>query len=320
MGKRRVRCLKALGYSDIIGFDLRADRRTEAAEKYGIATTGDWAAAAAQRVDAWIISTPPDTHSGYGLQAVGAGAAFFTEANVDEPETPQLIVRLEQTGIVGAPSCTMRYHAGPRAIKAAVADGRIGKPLAFTYHSGQYLPDWHPWESYTDFYVSKKQTGACREIVPFELSWLVDVFGEVRDLRCLKAKVTDLRTDIDDVYQVLASFDGTIGHLMVDVVAQPAVRQFRLLGSEGTLVWDQTARTVAIWTAVTQTWETTLLTAGTIEPGYAHSEEEPYVAEMADFVAAVRGERPWPYSYADDGRVLALLLRAERDSAEALVS
>jgi len=319
MGKRRVRCLKHLGFDDVLGFDLREDRRTEAAERYGIATTGDWTAALAERVDAWIISTPPDSHSAYGLQAIGAGAAFFTEANVDEPETPELIARLEETGIVGAPSCTMRYYAGPREIKAAVTSGRIGKPLAFTYHSGQYLPDWHPWENYTDFYVSKKQTGACREIVPFELSWLIDAFGEVRDLRCLKGKVTELQTDIDDVYQLLVSFDGVIGHMMVDVVARPAVRLFRLLGSEGTLVWDHTAATIAVWSTQAGTWETTSLAQGTIEPGYIHG-EEPYIAEIADFVAAVRGERPWPYSYAADEHVLGLLLRAERDAAEVLVS
>jgi predicted dehydrogenase len=319
MGKRRVRCLKRLGFDDITGFDPRADRRAEAAEKYGIATTGDWGAAKSQAFDAWIISTPPDTHAGLGLQALACGAAFFTEANVDEPETHELMARLEATGIVGAPSCTMRYYPGPRAIKAAVENGRIGKPLAFTYQSGQYLPDWHPWESYTDFYVSKKHTGACREIVPFELSWLIDVFGDARELRCLKGKVTDLATDIDDVYQVLARFDGVIGHLMVDVVARPAVRQFRLLGSEGTLVWDHGAGTVAVWTTQTQAWETTSLAPGTIEPGYIHG-EEPYIAEIADFVAAVRGERPWPYSYADDERVLALLLQAERDAGEVLVS
>jgi len=36
MGKRRVRNLQALGMENIIGFDPRADRRAEAAEKYGI--------------------------------------------------------------------------------------------------------------------------------------------------------------------------------------------------------------------------------------------------------------------------------------------
>ena len=34
MGKRRVRCLQALGYRDVNGFDSRADRRKEAQERY----------------------------------------------------------------------------------------------------------------------------------------------------------------------------------------------------------------------------------------------------------------------------------------------
>ena len=40
MGKRRVRNLQALGYRNIIGFDMREDRRKEAKEKYGIQTVG----------------------------------------------------------------------------------------------------------------------------------------------------------------------------------------------------------------------------------------------------------------------------------------
>jgi predicted dehydrogenase len=314
MGKRRIRCLKRLGFDEIVGFDPREDRCLEARQRYDVATISDWGQAAQEKVDAWIVSTPPDTHASYGLQAVDRGIPFFTEANVDEPEMPELVARLRDTGTLGAPSCTMRYYPGPQTIKAALAGRKIGKPLAFTYHSGQYLPDWHPWESYKDFYVSKRQTGACREIVPFELSWLTDLFGDVRELRCLKAKVTDLEADIDDIYQVLMEFDdGVMGHMMVDVIAQPAVRLFRLLGSEGTLVWDHTAGTIAVWTKRSGAWETTSLNPGSIEPGYIHA-EEPYIAEMGDFVAAVRRERPWPHSYAEEQRVIALLLEADRST------
>jgi hypothetical protein len=35
---------------------------------------------------------------------------------------------------------------------------------------------------------------------------------------------------------------------------------------------------------------------------------------MDDFVAACRGERPWPYSFEDDEVVLDLLVRAEKSS------
>ena len=40
MGKRRIRNLRALGLSEIAGFDPRVDRRQEASEKYSIQAFG----------------------------------------------------------------------------------------------------------------------------------------------------------------------------------------------------------------------------------------------------------------------------------------
>ncbi|EWY42508.1 oxidoreductase [Skermanella stibiiresistens SB22] len=316
MGKRRIRCLKSLGFETIVGYDPRADRRTEAAERYGVEKIADWAAAAALPVDAWIISTPPDTHVDYALRATERGIAFFTEANVTDPRSGELIRRVAEAGTVGAPSCTMRYFKGPLRIKELVAAGVIGRPLIFTYQCGQYLPDWHPWESYKDFYVSKRETGACREIVPFELAWLTDVFGEVETLSCLKDKVGDIDCDIDDVYQMLLRFrTRVVGHLLVDVIARPAVRCFRLNGTEGTIEWDHTLNRLRVFRASENAWTDEALTDATVERGYIHA-EEPYVAEMADFVAAVRRERPWPFPLTDDERVLDLLVRAEASSLD----
>jgi predicted dehydrogenase len=314
MGKRRVRNLLRLGHTDITGYDPREDRRAEAAEKYDIETTADLDAALAAPADAWIISTPPDTHAAYGLRAADRGIAFFAEAGVADPQIETLIDRLGETGTVGAASCTMRYYGGPKTIKSLIADGSIGRPLSFVYQSGQYLPDWHPWESYKDFYVSNPATGACREIVPFELAWLTDIFGSVTSLAAMRAKLSDLDADIDDIYQLLLRFDdGVLGHMTVDVLARPAVRELRLLGTEGTIEWDHTANRIRVWRAATGTWEEISLDPGSVEAGYIHS-EEPYVAEMSDFVAAVEGKREWPYSFAEDEKILALLVAAERDS------
>jgi predicted dehydrogenase len=311
MGKRRVRCLKRLGVTDITGFDPRADRREEAGAKYGIATLGDWEEAKALPADCWIVSTPPDTHVGYGLEAVGRGISFFTEANVTDARMAELSARLAESQVVGAPSCTMRYYPGPRRIKALVESGAIGRALAFTYQSGQYLPDWHPWESYKEFYASKRATGACREIVPFELCWLAELFGPVASLSCMKDRLGDLDADIDDIYQLLLRFESkVIGHLMVDVMARPAVRLFRLLGTAGTIEWDQSVKRLRCFGADDGSWREFSLDGGAVEPGYIHA-EEPYVEETQAFLAAVRRERPWPYPFAEDERILRLLERAE---------
>ena len=65
MGKRRIRCLKTLGYkiNDIAGFDVREDRRKETEQKDGIKTYSDIEnALEAEKPSAFVISVPPDFH------------------------------------------------------------------------------------------------------------------------------------------------------------------------------------------------------------------------------------------------------------------
>lgn len=316
MGKRRVRNMLALGVTDIQGFDVREDRRQEAAGKYGIRTTGDIDAAVAEKPDAIVISTPPDWHVVYALKAVSAGVPFFSEAGVPDAKLPELHARMRDTGVIGMPSSTMRFFQGPRRLKAIVRDGLIGRPQAWVYQSGQYLPDWHPWESIQSFYVSNPVTGACREIVPFELVWLVDVFGPVASVTAQRAKISDLPVTIDDIYQLQMRHQaGTFGQLTVDVLARTPVRHIRITGSEGVAEWDAMAKTIRVFRAADGDWAEEGLNAGNVETGYVNP-EEPYIEEMREFVDCVTRKRQPSFAYADDQAVLDVLVAAERSADE----
>ena len=48
----------------------------------------------------------------------------------------------------------------------------FSRPVNYIYHIGQYLPDWHPWENYKNFFVGDKRTGGVREIFGIDLPWL----------------------------------------------------------------------------------------------------------------------------------------------------
>ncbi len=319
MGKRRVRNLKHLGAGEVIGFDPRLDRRAEAAEKYGIHTVATIDEGFALQPDAVVISTPPDLHMPYALEAARRGVHFFTEASVVDDGIDELLaICASQPGLVGVPSCTMRYYPGPRQIEALVRAGEIGEVRSFVYQTGQWLPDWHPWKDHRTFYVSKRITGACREIVPFELTWLTNLFGNVAAVQAYTAKLSDLEADIDDIYQCLFQFDsGVAGFLQMDVLARTPVRHFRLLGSEGTIEWEASSNEVRIFRVSTGEWERFSLKRGTVEANYAEwAAEEPYINEMRDFVAAIHGERPYGYTYAEDGVILRVMEAAETSSAE----
>src|SRR3546814_20822112 len=98
------------------------------------------------------------------------------------------------------------YFPGPRKVKEIMQAQRLGRVLNVNYQAGQYLPDWHPWEPIGSYYVSRRETGGGREIVPFELTWLNDLFGSPTPLACVKAKLTDMSADIADIYHCLLAY------------------------------------------------------------------------------------------------------------------
>jgi predicted dehydrogenase len=201
-------------------------------------------------------------------------------------------------------------------IKELVEHDAVGTPLSFTYHSGQYLPDWHPWEDYRSYYVAKRATGACREIVPFELIWLTWVLGDVETVSCFRGKLSALDADIDDTYQLLLRFKrGILGHMLVDVVSRVPYRTYRLLGEEGVIDWVWSEKKVRVFKADSRTWTEYSEPAGIAERGYLAAEDM-YIEEMRQFVEAVQGVRDYPYTLAEDKRVLDLLRAAEQSSVE----
>ena len=316
MGKRRVRNLQALGFKDVAGFDLRADRLAQADEKLGIEVFGSYALALKSfRPSVFIISTSPEHHMTYAFDAFERGISCFIEASVVEADKIlELHARCQGKDIVMAPSCTMRYFAGPKKIKEIVLSGAIGKVLNLNYQTGQYLPDWHPWEKVEDFYVSKPETGGCREIVPFELTWLNDLLGKPTPRACIKSKLTDMNVAIDDIYHCLLEYPGNVlANITVEVISRPvATRQLRLLGSEGEIVFSTDDNTVRYITTAEKKWHVSDLGSGTVEFGYINP-EEPYIMEMKDFTDAVSqfDGSLFPNCLVDDYNVLQTLYQLE---------
>ncbi len=248
----------------------------------------------------------------YAFEAASLKNHFFTEANVSSAGMEDLIDVIKSQKIIGVPSCTMRYFDGVKKIKQMIINGDIGAPLYFNYHWGQYLPTWHIYERYQDFYVSNRETGAGREIVPFELEWIVDIFGFPSKVSCLKGKMSNLDADIDDIYQLQMLFKNkVIGSLTVDVFSQPAVNHIRIIGSNGTIEFDQHQKKIRIYNASSQEWLDVPISEGNVESGYIYS-EDPYIEEIGDFIGEILEKNKYPYTFLDDIKVLNILKRAEQ--------
>jgi predicted dehydrogenase len=316
MGKRRIRNLQYLGENDIIGFDTKKDRIQETEKKYKIPVYDDINKALAEDPDALVISTPPNYHIEYELLAAQHGIHFFCEAGVMTDQTDELIRLRKKKKIVAAPSATWRFNESIRTIKKLVDDGKIGRVSSLTYHMGQYLPDWHPWESIATFYVGQRQTSATREMIPFEMEWITWIFGDVKTISCLKGKTSDLPVNIDDVYQVIFEFEsGVLGHLLVEVISRTPTRIFRVVGDRGTIEWDWLQDVVRLYDSKKKKWLEFREKKGFKEKGYV-AKENMYIEEMKNFINAINGKEPYIYSLEDDLRILRLLESSELSSDE----
>lgn len=322
MGKRRIRCLQTLGVKDIVGFDLSPARVNEAKEKYGVPCSTVWKEAFEKnQPQAFIISVPPAMHHVYIRQAMDLSIHFFVEASVVDTGLSEFVDRLKVTNLVAAPSATLYFHPAIQLIKQIVQSGELGKLSNILLHSGQYLPDWHTYESVADYYVSNPATSGGREIVPFELSWFLRVFGWPSMVSANYRKTIEISGAeyIDDTYNILLDYRNYLAVVTVDVVSRYATRRLVVNGSEKQLVWSWDENCVKVFDPVKGNWEVLDYSPGTAEAGYnANIGEKMYVDEIANFLGAIDGREPFFNTLAEDHSVLKLLYAAERsDSSSA---
>jgi predicted dehydrogenase len=315
MGKRRIRCLQALGYRNVSGFDSREDRRKEAEKLYSIRTFDSIEAAIKETAPhALIVSVPPDAHHVFMKIAVQQRIHFFVEASVVDTDMDAIRRDVDKAGIVGAPSATLRFHPGIRKIGELVKTGALGKVSNVLYHCGQYLPDWHTYEKVSEYYVSNPATGGAREIVPFELTWITDIFGLPRKVfgnvrRTIRIPGAE---KIDDTYNCLLDYGDLLATITIDVVSRSATRRLTINGDARQLRWDWNKNAVDLFDPAKGEWESLSYEVQKAAAGYnPNIGEQMYIDELRTFIEATQGKGKWVNSIADDHTVLKLLYAIE---------
>jgi predicted dehydrogenase len=250
----------------------------------------------------------------YLTQAVMHKKPVFVEASVILSGLQEISTLAKKNNVLIAPSCTLRYHPAIKIIKEIVRNKDYGKITNFVYHSGQYLPDWHPWERVTEYYVSKKETGGGREIVPFELTWIVDIFGLPKRITGFYGRTMDVGAKIDDTYAISLDFNGMYGLLLVDVVSRYATRRLTINIENAQIVWKWDDQCVWVYDADKKKWNEKQYSRGTSAEGYnSNIIEDMYIEEIQAFINAIKGTGVFSNSLDDDIAVLKQLYKMEKE-------
>ena len=312
MGKRRIRLLKGIDPTiEIIGVDTWDERRAQV-EEMGHKTFTSIADAAAEKPDVAFVCTAPLSHYAILKELLTYKINSFTELNLVKDGYEELMELAKANNTVLFLSSTMLYRGEINFILDEVK--KFEKPISYIYHIGQYLPDWHPWESYKNFFVGNKRTNGCREIFGIEMPWLIEAFGKVTDVYSVSNKVTDLDIDFDDRYFVTLTHEsGARGVLSVDVVCPKAVRNLEVYGEGLHLFWEGNPK--ALWKFNNETKEKEFInTYVTFEHDSRYSDnivENAYVDEMQNFLNVVKGTETAKYSFEKDLYTISVMDKIE---------
>jgi predicted dehydrogenase len=263
--------------------------------------------------EAVIISNPTALHLEYAIPAAEAGCHLLIEKPISNSmdsvsDLQQAIQRNEVKVLIGF---QFRFHPVLRRIKTLLEEEAIGRPLYVRSHWGEYLPDWHPWEDYRASYSAREDLGGGVVLTlchPFDyLRWL---FGEVNTVSGMISNSGVLEIDVEDTAEAILTFDeGPLASVHLDYNQRPARHRLEIVGSRGSISWDQAEASAKFWSDETGGWKE-------IPAPEGFERNTLFLEEMRHFLDLVAGKTESVCSLEDGIRALEIALAVKHTGTQ----
>ncbi len=310
MGKRRVRCLKAHGITadNIRVFDDREDRREESRHKYGVDGFASFDEGMAWNPDVLIVSLPSKLHMYYCLTAARAQKDFWCEIALSHTldGTEELLSLVQEHKLIGALGINNPFHFAMQQAKNWLQDSSFGKPLTYYMAYGNYLPNWHPWEDYRDFYDKTQIMGVISQELGTLYTMLdtqvVEIYGQLQHSGSLEI------LGPDNVQVLARTCHGTSVTLQLDLMQDKQQYEYRIVSDKGVIeVYFQPQPYARRY----------LNSVGQHEIVYPPDDyefEQCYIDEFGIFLEALDDRTAWYHSLDDGVQILRCLDGLEESS------
>lgn len=316
MGKRRIRLLKDIDNTiEIYGYDNSEKRRNETKDKFNIKILSTYEDILKNNtIENVIICTPPLTHGKIALELIKNNKNIFSEINLVDDNYDEIIEEAKKRKKIAFLSSTFKYRKEIQWMKYEIKNSQ---KYQYRYHVGQYLPDWHHWENYKDFFVNNKKSNGCRELMGIEFPWIIDIFGEIRDMKVIKNKISDLEINYPDNYNILFKHEnGNIGSINIDIVSRIAERKLDIYSEDCYIKWEGTPDSLYNYNLDNKNFEKiSLYDEIKNEENYAKNIiENAYEEEIEFFLKSIKQNKDIGlHSYEKDKYIIRLLNEIEKD-------
>ncbi|MDP3245030.1 MAG: Gfo/Idh/MocA family oxidoreductase [bacterium] len=263
--------------------------------------------------DMTLIANPGPFHIQTALDSAKNNSHLFIEKpfSVEMQSINELIQECQSRKLVLMVGYMLRFFEPLQLMRQALLDDRIGRLLCIRATVGQYLPDWRPTQDY------RQGVSACKKLgggAIFELSHEIDytrwLGGEVDAVTAQAGKFSDLEIDVEDIAEIILHFkNNAIGSIHVDMVDRASNRSCRLIGTEGTLVWDMNKNLVQLYRFDNKLWAD-LYNVTELD------RNKMYIDELEHFLQCIKNKKEALINGYEGKKVLEIILAAKQSVAE----
>lgn len=161
IGIRHLENLRQLGCGGIGVFRSRKGLPHKSVDLSGVSLHYAFDEALSHGYNAVVICNPTSLHLKYAQPAAEAGCHLYIEKPVScsLENVGKLLRTVQKNKLVAAVGCQLRFHPNLIAVKQWLSQEAVGHVLNIQVDTGEYLPDWHPWENYRNSYAARQELG-----------------------------------------------------------------------------------------------------------------------------------------------------------------
>lgn len=240
IGARHIRNLREIGFDDIILY--RRDGSKIIEEFKTLPSFTNIESALQTNPSIAFICNPTALHLETAIACAKSGCHLFIEKPLGSSleGVPQLQEVLRQTGKKCYVGYMMKFHPCVKKIEEWMQEGVVGELIHGTFHWGEYLPNWHPYEDYRFSYAGLKGMGGGPVLtLSHDIDLAMHLFGSVEHFLCMGNNNSDLEVDTEHLVTVLMRFEGgATASLNLNYLENPPRRIINILGNKCKIDFD----------------------------------------------------------------------------------
>ncbi|MEW6304501.1 MAG: Gfo/Idh/MocA family oxidoreductase [Verrucomicrobiota bacterium] len=308
-GKRHARNLRQLDCW-ISAFDPREDRLNEIEKEGPLAgryTLLDKALDAAE-YDGFVIASPPSYHVDQVLQVLARQRKWVLCEKPLSLDAKQA-QRLEGCADRVLLGYTYRWWPPVQSFRKRLRASEVGPVRSLRFVMSAHLADWHPWERYQEFFMSRRELGggALLDESHF-IDLMVWFLGAPNKVYAHVDKISRLEIDSDDNVDILVSYaSGMRVNLHLDLIGRPHQRTITAVGEDGTLVYSYEENAVKVCHEGSARWQ--------VEQ-FGCDRNDMFMGVAQEFLSLIRGETKAYTCGVQDGIYTLQIVDACRASAQ----